>query len=37
MDVSARLVTVPLAETFTIARSSQDDVELCQIESGTTA
>ena len=32
MDVSARLVTVPLAETFTIARSSQDDVELCQIE-----
>jgi L-Ala-D/L-Glu epimerase / N-acetyl-D-glutamate racemase len=32
MDVSARVVTVPLAETFTIARSSQDDVELCQIE-----
>jgi L-Ala-D/L-Glu epimerase len=32
MEVSARLVTVPLAETFTIARSSQDDVELCQIE-----
>ena len=32
MDVSARLVTLPLAETFTISRSSQDDVELCQIE-----
>ena len=32
MDASARLVTVPLAETFTIARSSQDDVQLCQIE-----
>jgi L-Ala-D/L-Glu epimerase / N-acetyl-D-glutamate racemase len=32
VNVSARLVTVPLAETFVIARSSQDDVELCQIE-----
>jgi L-Ala-D/L-Glu epimerase len=32
MDASARVVTVPLAETFVIARSSQNDVELCQIE-----
>src|SRR5918995_638063 len=32
MDVSARLVTVPLGETFVIARSSQDEVELCQVE-----
>src|SRR5829696_6245845 len=32
MDVSARVVTVPLAETFVISRESQDDVELCQIE-----
>src|SRR5918994_3544333 len=32
MEVSARLVTVPLGETFVIARSSQDEVELCQVE-----
>ena len=32
MDVEARIVTVPLAETFVISRESQDDVELCQIE-----
>jgi L-alanine-DL-glutamate epimerase-like enolase superfamily enzyme len=32
VDVSARLITVPLAETFVIARSSQDEVELCQLE-----
>ena len=32
MEVTARVVTVPLAETFVIARDSQDEVELCQIE-----
>jgi L-alanine-DL-glutamate epimerase-like enolase superfamily enzyme len=32
VELSARLVTVPLAETFVIARDSQDEVELCQIE-----
>jgi L-alanine-DL-glutamate epimerase-like enolase superfamily enzyme len=32
MDVSARIVTVPLAETFVIARDSQDEVELCDVE-----
>jgi L-alanine-DL-glutamate epimerase-like enolase superfamily enzyme len=32
MDVSARIVTVPLAETFVIARDAQDEVELCDVE-----
>jgi L-Ala-D/L-Glu epimerase / N-acetyl-D-glutamate racemase len=32
MDLAARTVTLPLAETFTISRSSQDDVELTQVE-----
>jgi L-Ala-D/L-Glu epimerase len=32
VDVSARIVTVPLAETFVIARDSTDEVELCQLE-----
>jgi L-alanine-DL-glutamate epimerase-like enolase superfamily enzyme len=32
MEVSARLVTLPLAETFVIARDSTDEVELCQVE-----
>jgi L-alanine-DL-glutamate epimerase-like enolase superfamily enzyme len=32
MDVSTRLVTLPLAETFVIARDSTDEVELCQVE-----
>ena len=32
MDLTARVVTVPLAETFVIARSSQEEVELCQVE-----
>ena len=32
MELTARLVTVPLAETFVIARESQDEVELCQVE-----
>jgi len=32
MEVDARIVTVPLAETFVIARDSTDEVELCQIE-----
>jgi L-alanine-DL-glutamate epimerase-like enolase superfamily enzyme len=32
VEVSAQTVTVPLAERFVIARSSQDEVELCQIE-----
>jgi L-alanine-DL-glutamate epimerase-like enolase superfamily enzyme len=32
VDVSSRIVTVPLAETFVIARESTDEVELCQLE-----
>jgi L-Ala-D/L-Glu epimerase len=32
VELSARLVTMPLAETFVIARDSQDEVELCQVE-----
>jgi L-alanine-DL-glutamate epimerase-like enolase superfamily enzyme len=32
MEVSARIVTVPLAETFVIARETTDEVELCQLE-----
>src|SRR5688572_1151961 len=32
MEVSARIVTVPLAETFVIARDAQDEVELCDVE-----
>jgi L-alanine-DL-glutamate epimerase-like enolase superfamily enzyme len=32
VQLSARTVTLPLAETFTISRSSQDDVELTQVE-----
>jgi L-alanine-DL-glutamate epimerase-like enolase superfamily enzyme len=32
VELTARTVTLPLAETFTIARNSQDDVELTQIE-----
>jgi L-alanine-DL-glutamate epimerase-like enolase superfamily enzyme len=32
VDVTTRIVTVPLAETFVIARESTDDVDLCQIE-----
>jgi L-alanine-DL-glutamate epimerase-like enolase superfamily enzyme len=32
MDLGARVVTLPLAQTFVIARDSQDEVDLCQIE-----
>jgi L-alanine-DL-glutamate epimerase-like enolase superfamily enzyme len=32
VDVSTRIVSLPLAETFVIARESTDEVELCQIE-----
>jgi L-alanine-DL-glutamate epimerase-like enolase superfamily enzyme len=32
VELSTRVVTVPLAETFVIARDATDDVELCQIE-----
>jgi L-Ala-D/L-Glu epimerase len=32
VELSARIVTVPLAETFVIARDSQDEVQLCQVE-----
>jgi len=32
VDVTARIVTVPLTETFVIARDSQDEVELVQVE-----
>ena len=32
MQLNARIVTLPLAETFTISRESQDEVELTQIE-----
>ncbi|HEY2218526.1 MAG TPA: dipeptide epimerase [Gaiellaceae bacterium] len=32
MELEARTVTLPLAETFVISRSSQSDVELTQVE-----
>jgi L-alanine-DL-glutamate epimerase-like enolase superfamily enzyme len=32
VDLTARIVTLPLAERFTISRGSQDDVELTQVE-----
>jgi len=32
MDLSARIVTLRLAETFTIARSSEDEAEVVQVE-----
>ena len=32
MEVSARAVTLPLAETFTISRGSQDEAELVEVE-----
>ena len=32
MDVSARIVTLRLAETFVIARSAEDEVEVVQVE-----
>ena len=32
MEVAARLVTFPLAETFVIARDSQDEAELVEVE-----
>jgi L-alanine-DL-glutamate epimerase-like enolase superfamily enzyme len=32
MEVSARIVTAPLAETFVIARDAQDEVDLCDVE-----
>jgi L-Ala-D/L-Glu epimerase len=32
VEVAARLVTVPLAETFVIARDSQDEAELVEVE-----
>ena len=32
MRLSARTVTLPLAETFVISRETQDDVELTQVE-----
>ena len=32
MEISARIVTLRLAETFTIARSSQDEAEVTQVE-----
>ena len=32
MEVTAQLVVVPLAETFTIARESSDEAELVQVE-----
>jgi L-alanine-DL-glutamate epimerase-like enolase superfamily enzyme len=32
MDLSARVVTLPLAETFVIARETTEEVDLCQIE-----
>ncbi len=34
MQLSARAVTLPLAETFVISRGAQDDVELVQVELG---
>jgi L-alanine-DL-glutamate epimerase-like enolase superfamily enzyme len=32
VELRARIVTLPLAETFVISRESQDDVELTQVE-----
>src|SRR6476469_1576170 len=32
MQLSAQIVTLPLAETFVISRESQDEVELTQVE-----
>jgi L-Ala-D/L-Glu epimerase / N-acetyl-D-glutamate racemase len=32
LRLSARIVTLPLAETFVISRETQDDVELAQVE-----
>jgi L-Ala-D/L-Glu epimerase / N-acetyl-D-glutamate racemase len=32
VELSARIVTLPLAETFVISRESQDEVELTQVE-----
>lgn len=32
MELKARIVTLPLAETFVISRESQDEVELTQVE-----
>jgi len=32
LQLSARIVTLPLAETFVISRETQDDVELTQVE-----
>src|SRR4051812_35536207 len=32
VELNARIVTLPLAETFVIARESQDEVELTQVE-----
>jgi L-alanine-DL-glutamate epimerase-like enolase superfamily enzyme len=32
VEIAARSVTLPLAETFTIARGAQDDVELLEVE-----
>jgi L-Ala-D/L-Glu epimerase len=32
MDLSARVVTLPLAQTFVISRESTEEVDLCQIE-----
>jgi L-alanine-DL-glutamate epimerase-like enolase superfamily enzyme len=32
MDVSARIVSLPLAETFTISRESQDEADVVQVE-----
>jgi L-alanine-DL-glutamate epimerase-like enolase superfamily enzyme len=32
VELSARIVTLPLGERFTISRESQDDVELTQVE-----
>jgi L-Ala-D/L-Glu epimerase len=32
VDLTTRIVTLPLAETFTIARGAQDDAEVAQLE-----
>ena len=32
VELTARIVTLPLAETFVISRESQDEVELTQVE-----
>jgi L-alanine-DL-glutamate epimerase-like enolase superfamily enzyme len=32
LELQARIVTLPLAETFVISRESQDEVELAQVE-----